>query len=145
MNEFFNALWFNTKWFNENFFSIVNGDTEMAVEQLRQGTGLERIIHAEAPTEREDGTPLALDEIQGYGWYISFDGATHESIGVTQLVGGAFVDVIDVDSQTPGIYDIYYTTIDNQVLPQESVPSVSLALEILAPLKAAPNPPSGVA
>ena len=112
------------------------------MEQLRQGTAIQRVINATAPTTRVDGTPLAASEIAHYNWFMSFDGGGSQLIGSTQLVGGTFTDVVDVDGVSPGVYDIHYTTVDTQGL--ESTESPHLVLEVLPAFLAAPNPPTNV-
>lgn len=112
------------------------------MEQLRQGTSIQRIVSATAPTERADGTALSTSEISHYNWYMSLDGGTVQLVGATQLVGGSFTDVIDVDNVSTGVWDIHYTTVDTQGL--ESAESPHLVLEVLPAFLAAPNPPSNV-
>lgn len=114
------------------------------VEQLRQGNGTVRTIHAQAPTQRDDGTPLAPSEVSHYNWYIKYNNGAVSPPHATQLVNGEFTDSFDVDSQTAGTYQFYYTTVDTQIPQQESVPSNILEIEILVPLLAAPNPPTNV-
>ena len=114
------------------------------MEQIRQGNGTTRVIHGSAPTARADGTPLAPSEISHYNWYITFNGGAVSPPHATQLVNGDFTDSFDVDSQTAGVYDFYYTTVDTQNPPQESTPSNTLTIELLVPLLAAPNPPSNI-
>lgn len=114
------------------------------METIRQGNAFTRTVYADAPTARADGTPLALTEISHYNFYVKFNDGPVSPPAAVQLVSGAFSEGIDVDAHEPGVYEIFYTTVDNQATPQESVPSNSLILEILAPFKAAPNPPSNV-
>jgi len=114
------------------------------METIRQGDGYMRTVSGEAPTTREDGTPLPLNEIAHYNFYVKFNDGPVSPPAAVLLVDGAFSEQIDIDAHEPGTYEIYYTTVDTQVPPKESVPSNSLILEILEPFKAAPNPPSGV-
>ena len=111
-------------------------------EQLRQGTGIQRVIKADAPTERADGTPLSASEISHYNWYMDIDGGGFNIIGAAQLVNGEFSDTLQVDDVSPGVYDMYYTTVDTQGL--ESSPSQHLIIEVLPAFLAAPNPPTNV-
>jgi hypothetical protein len=133
--SWFDSSWFaDESWFNDSWFNEDN----IVAEDLRQGSGLTREVVGTPPTTRTDGTPLTLGEIQGYNWYVGFNGTQPVNTGMTQLVAGAFSDSFDVDSQTPGSYTFYYTTMDVNNL--ESPPSNALVINILAPL-ALPNPP----
>jgi len=108
----------------------------------RQGFGEQRPVRATPPTDRTDGTPLALTEIAHYNFYMSFDSGPVVLIGATQIQNGEFTDVIDVDAQTPGTYALSYSTVDTD--GREGPLSPPLTIEILAPL-APPSPPSGIA
>jgi len=145
VNTWFNTDWYNDNWYNMEWFKSVSDVPPPDIggnmaEQLRQGTGLIRTISATAPTHRVDGDPLDQTLITGYNFYMSYNAGPATLIGVTQLSNGVFTDDIDVDSQTPGIYDITYSTVTAN-FPNGGPQSPPLSLEILAPL-AAPNPPT---
>ena len=106
----------------------------------RQGFGEIRVISATAPTERADGTPLPISEIDRYDWYIEYNGGTVTQ-STTQLVNGEFTEAVDVDTVGAGTYRLWYRTIDTD--GRESVDSEVLSLEILPPL-AVPNPPTNI-
>ncbi len=55
------------------------------MEQLRQGTSIQRIVSATAPTERADGTALSTNEISHYNWYMSLDGGAVQLVGAVAL------------------------------------------------------------
>lgn len=121
----------------------------MITEIYRQGKDAVRKVQALGPTEREDGTPLGVAEIDHYNRYLSFNGGVLLQMKVqlienanTPEYDGAFDEVIYIDDQAAGTYVYYYTTVDKD--GQESAPSESITLEILPPL-AVPNPPTNLA
>jgi len=114
----------------------------------RQGTGATKTITALGPVARTDGTPLAPSEISHYLQFISFNGTPGVPHAVnlvedaaTPEYDGAFDEVIDIDSQSAGVYTYWYRTVDVNGL--ESPDSPTLVLEILPPL-AKPLPPTGL-
>lgn len=115
---------------------------------FRQGTGQTKTIKAIGPTTREDGSALAVDEISHYIRYLRFENGPPIEQNV-QLVedtntpeyDGSFDEEVDIDSQTPGVYEYWYRTEDTG--GRQSKNSEILTLEILVPL-ANPRPPTGL-
>ena len=107
----------------------------------RQGNGEVHTFKGTAPTEREDGTPLAAGEIDHYVRYVAYQAAdgnwTQEQMDVA-LVDGSFSEPLSVDALAVGHYEVWYRTVDVNGI--ESKDSNSVSVDILAPL-AAPLPP----
>lgn len=123
-----------------------------------QGNGEVREIKAEMPTTREDGSPYQHNDEDYFLWFITRDASISPDLPVddpasvpgiaTELVGGVFTDSVPVDDVQPGLWRIWYRTVD--VVPGAapdggdlqliSRPSEVLELDIRAPL-AAPLPP----
>lgn len=118
---------------------------------FRQGEGQTKRIHALGPTTREDGTPLEIGEIDHYLRFITYTPpGGQEGSAVEQAVAlvedantpeydGEFDETLDIDSQEPGLYKIWYKTVDTG--GRESRGSAIYEMNILPPL-AAPNPPT---
>jgi len=114
----------------------------------RQGNGETKRVHALGPTARADGTPLAVSEISHYIRFLSFEGGAVLEQTVTLVddantpeYDGEFDEVIDIDSQTPGMYEYWYQTVDTD--GRNSVDSERIQMDILIPL-VSPNPPTAL-
>lgn len=106
-------------------------------------------FRALGPTQRVDGTPLAISEISHYIRYVNFSG-TEESMIVnlvedanTPEYDGTFDEVVSADAIAAGTYLFYYSTVDSD--GQEGPRSTDFGtLEVLPPFPALPNPPSQI-
>lgn len=112
----------------------------------RQGYGHTKTISALGPVAREDNTPLDKSEIAHFLRYLSYEGGepviqpvTLVEDPITTGYDGSFDEVIDIDSQTPGVYQYWYRTVDTD--GRQSRDSEVLTLGILPPL-ALPLPPT---
>lgn len=118
------------------------------MEQLRQGTGIQRPVQGTLPTTNTDGTPYAHGPEDYFLFYITDDKALitdptrkDELVAASppiaaELNAGTFDNTIDVDAVTPGQWFITYSTVN--VTPDQTlegpVNPTPLELEILAPL-----------
>lgn len=118
----------------------------MLDKTYRQGEGTTHTFAGQGPTTREDGTPLAENEVAGFNLHILDPNGDTEVISNVQLQDavadgvweGSFTATVDVDAITPGVYIYYMTTVGTG--GKESAPSNSVRVEVLPPL-ANPNPP----
>jgi hypothetical protein len=120
----------------------------MPTQIFRQGANETKLIKAQGPTTRTDGSVLPKEDIAGFERYLSFDGGPEIMMtvkfvedDVTPEYDGYFDEVIDIDSQEPGSYAYYYKTVTTpETGGLVSEPSEVMILEILPPF-AAPVPP----
>lgn len=126
----------------------------MTTEYFRQGLGETKRIHALGPTTREDGTPLAESEISHYLRFMRYtapDGTVGQTspaqrVDLIEDAGtpeydGVFDELLDIDSQAEGAFDIWYRTVDTD--GRESRDSEVYTLVVQPPL-AAPEPPTSL-
>jgi hypothetical protein len=112
----------------------------------RQGYGETKTMRAIGPVAREDGTALSIEEISHYARFLTFDGGPPleqvvyliEDAGTPEY-DGEFDERVDIDNQTPGVYEYWYQTEDTD--GRRSANSEVVSMEILAPL-VAPLPPT---
>ena len=105
--------------------------------------GKGKVIHfyGDAPTEREDGSPLG-DDVDHYTKYFTLPDGSKEQVE-SILDGREFTNAaIEADVLPVGTYSYYWTTTD--VYGDESKPSVTDTFMVSDPL-ALPNPPTNLA
>lgn len=85
-----------------------------------QGFGFVKHIRADAPTTWADGNPLQEGDIKHFLWDMAYVGGYKIEDMIVELIDdpetpawdGVFTEAIDIDSQEPGVYVLFYRTVD---------------------------------